>query len=316
MFSASQYELLDFGSGRKLERFGNAVVDRISPPATGKVPAAKHLWRGADARFEADPPRRGGGGQEEKALGHRGKWIPLTPRGERIAQGEPWTVSHESPRFSLVLKASPFGHLGVFPEQTGNWTAIGAVCREGAARLGRPLRVMNLFAYTGGSTLAAAGEGAETTHLDAAQNVVRQARGNAAASGMEKLPLRWIADDAVKFVKREQKRGRRYDGIVLDPPTYGHGARGEVWRLARDLPGLLDTLVDIMDGDFPFLLLSCHSPGFDAHRLAGMLMERAGRICPEAPGELKATCGPMRIPSTSGGWLDAGCSAMVRRWCE
>ena len=140
---------------------------------------------------------------------------------------ERWTIAHGPLQFEL--KRTDFGHLGLFPEQAENWDWIA----ERVAAAGRPLKVLNLFAYTGGSTLAAAAAGAEVVHVDAAKNIVAWARRNAELSGLADAPIRWIAEDAMKFVKRELKRGNRYDAVILDPPSYGHGPQGEVWRLVE-----------------------------------------------------------------------------------
>jgi 23S rRNA (cytosine1962-C5)-methyltransferase len=163
--------------------------------------------------------------------------------------------------------------------------------------------VLNLFAYTGGSTLAAAGVGAEVVHVDAARNVVAWARRNAELSGLGQAPVRWIADDALKFVKRELRRGARYDGVILDPPSYGHGARGEVWRLARHLPRLLSMCGPLLADGGGWVLLTCHTPGFDAPRLAAMLGETLG------PG--RVTADAMALASGAGRTLPSGA---VARW--
>ncbi len=295
MFSKDQYSLIDFGNGRRLERFGPLVLDRPCPGANGFQIKNQQAWQKADARFE---DRRGVNRSEvsknvSNALGFRGIWRPLTDRGELYfgveqkrersqdqdvdkVSGRPWTISYNN-KFVLELKGSPFGHVGVFPEQAENWDRIFDLCHNGCERLQRPLRILNLFGYTGGSALAAMAAGAETTHLDAARNVVAQAKRNAALSfqsGEKDLvlaPVRWIVDDAVKFVKREIKRERFYDGVILDPPSYGHGARGEVWRLSRDLKPLLDKIMKLLSGEFCFVALSGHTPGYEAPVLERML---------------------------------------------
>ena len=134
-------------------------------------------------------------------------------------------------------------------------------------------KLLNLFAYTGGSTLAAAAAGAEVVHVDAAKNIVAWARRNAELSGLADAPIRWIAEDAMKFVKRELKRGNRYDAVILDPPSYGHGPRGEVWRLSKHLPRLLSLCGELTAGRLQFMLLTCHTPGYDAELLTEMLTE-------------------------------------------
>ena len=177
----------------------------------------------ADARFD---------GRSEES----GHWTCRRELPER------WTITCGPWQFEL--KRTDFGHVGLFPEQVENWVWIG----ERVRAAGRPLRVMNLFAYTGGSTLAAAAAAAETVHVDAAKNTVAWARRNAELSGLSAAPIRWIAEDALKFVKRELRRGNRYDAVILDPPSYGHGPRGEVWRLSKHLPRLLSLCGELTAG--------------------------------------------------------------------
>lgn len=283
------YELLDYGAGRRLERFGTLVLDRPCPAAVGAIASDPARWKAADVRFVAENiPNGANKTDKNSAFTERGFWEPLTERGrslffEPVENSPPmdnalrpkiWSIQNANPDFALELVGSPFGHLGVFPEQSANWTRIFQLCRDGEKKLGRPLRVLNLFAYTGASTLAAALGRAETVHLDAARNSVERARRNAELSGAAGK-IRFIADDAVKFVRRQMKRGNFYDGVILDPPTYGHGAHGEVWRLARDLPGHLSDLFSILADDFPFVLLSCHTTGFEAAALTDLLKNAA-----------------------------------------
>ncbi|HEV3003951.1 MAG TPA: class I SAM-dependent methyltransferase [Pirellulales bacterium] len=250
MFTPGQYALLDFGNGRKLERFGQVLVDRPAPAAEGLAPQDPPLWRMAAARYD-------------RTTGDRGKWrlhgtLP-----------EPWAVAHGP--ITLELKLTPFGHLGLFPEQATNWDWIAGQ----VARAPEPIKLLNLFAYTGAATLAAANVGAEVTHVDAARNTVAWARRNAHCSGLTAAPIRWIVDDARTFVGRELKRGNRYHAVVLDPPSYGHGANGKVWQLEEQLPELLMLCFELISTDPRFLLLTCHSPGFDAPRLAELLSRSA-----------------------------------------
>lgn len=297
MFSQDQYSLLDFGNGRRLERFGELTLDRFCPSAHGISPKDESIWRNADARFvERKNECRKNYKNDITALGFRGVWFPHSDVGrsyfsckeddrvlglggdsDRISS-KPWTITYAN-RFVLELKGSPFGHVGVFPEQAKNWDRIIELCQEGTQRLSRPLRVLNLFAYTGGSTLAAASAGAEVTHLDAARNVVAQARRNAdlsleAYSQNAFDKIRWIVDDSTKFVKREVKRNSYYDGVILDPPSYGHGSHGEVWRLSRDLEPLLRNILSILKNEYCFVMLSGHTPGFEAR-----VLERLIRDC-------------------------------------
>ena len=208
--------------------------------------------------------------------------IPFGARPQRVSSGRPairdlgfppralpdqWML--ECGCFRLQLRPTPFGHVGVFPEQLANWRWL----QQQITPRPRPFRILNLFAYTGGSTLAAAAAGAEVVHVDAARNVVRWARENARLSGLQDKPIRWIAEDARKFVRREQKRGNQYHALILDPPSYGHGARGETWKLSHDLLPLLRMCSKILFPPQPFVLLTCHSPGFGPAEVAACLSE-------------------------------------------
>lgn len=296
MFQTDSYQLVDFGGGRKLERFGSILTDRPSPPALGTAPRTPHRWREADLYFQAETKEKAAA-----SLGVRGSWQARTPQGAVFLESG-GTVLHTAPDFTLELKGSPFGHLGIFPEQSPNWDRLYGLCQIGREELSRPIRVLNLFAYTGGSTLACAAAGAEVTHVDAARNIVAQARRNAELSGLPDAPIHWIADDAVKYVKREEKRKKEYEGIILDPPAYGHGARGEVWRLARDLPRLLSILSAILSPKYYFILLTCHSLGFDAPRLTTLLSA-------SQPGRVESAA--MNITSATGAKLPAGYFALL-----
>ncbi len=242
MTDLDAYELLDYGQGRKLERFGDVSVDRPSPAAEGAVPTRPQAWKAATVRFE-------------RTTGESGRW---SPRGAVPAS---WSFCDEDLHF--LLKPTPFGHVGLFPEQRTNWRWI----RQQVARRPAGLRVLNLFAYTGGSTLAAAAAGAAVTHVDAARNVVQWARQNAAASDLQTAPIRWITEDASRFVTRELRRGQKYDALILDPPSYGHGPKGETWKLSSDLLPLLKNCRSLLGERPAFVLLTCHSPGFGAAEL-------------------------------------------------
>lgn len=277
VFSADQYQLLDFGDGRRLERFGPWVLDRPAPAAELAARRNPSAWQEADARFDRD------------GEGESGRWTgehELPPR---------WTIRHAP--FSLELKRTEFGHLGVFPEQAGNWDWIG----EQVCAAGRPVRVLNLFAYTGASTLAAAAAGAQVTHVDGARNVVAWARQNAGLSGLAEAPIRWIAEDAQKFVRRELKRGNRYDAVILDPPSYGHGPHGEVWRLSKHLPWLLQACGRLTAGQPRFMLLTCHTPGFSPERLRRLLLEAIGDA-----GQCAASAEELAIAAATGQRLRSG----------
>ncbi len=231
-----EYRLLDVGGAARLERFGPRVVDRPAPGALGErqdpVP-----WRAADLRFERD----------------RGWLGPAADDG-------PWTMTTDG--LTLELRPTEAGQVGLFPEHA---SMLPWLRQQGAGAT-----VLNLFAYTGLGTLALAGVGASVTHVDAARTAVAWARRNAELSGLADRPVRWIVDDAMAFVEREIRRGRRYDGVVLDPPSYGHAAGGRTWRFETDLPALLDALRRILEPN-GFALLTAHTPGFDDVRLGELL---------------------------------------------
>jgi 23S rRNA (cytosine1962-C5)-methyltransferase len=253
MFTLDQYELLDFGNGRRLERFGAIVLDRPCPAVEQIEQSDPDMWQQADARFDSN------GGEE-------GRWTAARDLSEQ------WVVTHGSIHFEL--KCTPFGQVGLFPEQAGNWNWLAGQIQS--VRRQEPLRVLNLFAYTGGSTLAASAAGAQVVHVDAAKNIVGWARRNAELSGIADRPIQWIIEDAQKFVKRELRRGNRYDAVILDPPSYGHGPRGEVWRLAKHLPGLLSLCGELTAGRRCFMLLTCHTPGFSVDRMRAMMQTALG----------------------------------------
>jgi 23S rRNA (cytosine1962-C5)-methyltransferase len=235
--SRANYELLDFGDGRKLERFGDVVVDRPCPAAEGERKSRRELWNEAAARFDGN--RAGEGEWRAKVKG----WAP-----------EGWCYAHEGVvKFRLGLDALPSGQVGVFPEQRQNWEWIA---RQVGRAAGGKLRILNLFAYTGASTLAAAAAGAEVAHVDAARSVVERARENAVLSGFEERPIRWIVEDALKFCRREVKRGNKYDGVILDPPTYGHGPKGEAWKIGEHLLPLLEMCGELTAESRAFVLVT------------------------------------------------------------
>ncbi|HYN69059.1 MAG TPA: class I SAM-dependent methyltransferase [Candidatus Eisenbacteria bacterium] len=273
--------LLDAGDGRRLERFGARVVDRPHPGA-GAPRRSPGRWRTADLRFE----RPAG-------------W---TGRGDL---SEPWKV--EVAGLVLELRATEPGGLGLFPEQLQNVTwleAQVATATERRASSGPPPEVLNLFAHTGLLTLVAARAGARVVHLDAARGSVAWARRNANLSRLAEQPIRWLVDDGLAFVAREARRGRSYDGIVLDPPSYGH-AGGQAWRLAEDMAELLDACARIARPD-AFVLLTAHTPEFDENRLADALWE----AFPDGGDRLEAE--PLELEAESGARLSLGAAARLR----
>lgn len=285
MFTPDEYELLDFGKGRKLERFGSLVLDRPAPAAEGLPPAEPAIWRAANARYE-------------RISAQSGIWRSVA-NGDALKTGraQPWTIQHGP--FALELKLTEFGHLGVFPEQAANWDWNA----RQVARFASPTKVLNLFAYTGASTLAAAAAGAEVVHVDAAGNTVAWARRNAERSGLADRSIRWIVDDAMAFVRRELRRGRSYHAVVLDPPSYGHGAKGQSWQLAQQLPELLAMCAELTAADRRFFLLTCHTPGFGRDELR--------RLLSAAIGQAGVAASDMLLRSRQGRELHCGTQA---RW--
>jgi len=211
-----------------------------------------------------------------------------------------WSINHNGS--TLELKLTDFGHVGVFPEHAVNWDWITHQLRAS----GETLKVLNLFAYTGGATIAAVAGGAEVVHVDAAQNAVLWARRNTQASDMGAAAIRWITEDVRKFVQREIKRGNKYHGVVLDPPSYGHGPKGEVWKLQDHLPELLQMCADLTAADRRFLLLSCHTTGVDPSDLERMLEDAMGDL---SHGKMES--GGLAIQSTDGRQMPAG---IATRW--
>jgi len=258
------YELLDSGDGRKLERFGRYVLARPCSQALWRPEREARAWDRADASFDREDGNRWHG---------------------RTNLPKEWNIETAGIRFKLG--GTDFGHLGIFPEQRAQWRWI----RERA----KGKRVLNLFAYSGGSTLAAALGGGEVCHLDASRGMVEWARENAALNGLGEHPIRWIVDDAHKFMRREIRRERKYDAIILDPPTFGRGAGGEMYKIERDLKDTLALVKGLLSDAPAFVLFSSHTPGLSqivAENILGqlfpaakiesgeMLLEGVGRPCP------------------------------------
>lgn len=248
------YALLDSGIGRKLERFGRYVLVRPCAQALWQPLRPPAEWEAADATFD----------REE---GHRWQGRDRLP--------EQWAIEVEGVRFRL--SGTDFGHLGIFPEQREGWRWLRQTLAAAVKRGMKP-RVLNLFAYSGGSTLAAAHEGAEVCHLDASAGMVQWARENAALNNLQAAPVRWIVDDAHKFLAREVKRGRRYDAIILDPPSFGRGAQGEVYKIERDLPRTLELCRTLLSDTPLLVLLSAHTPGVTPTVLQHLLQDALGKL--------------------------------------
>ena len=246
------YELLDSGRGAKLERFGEYVLARPEPKALWDKSMTDEEWnRLAHTRFT---PGAGFGkaGKEDS-----GTWERL-----RNMPDQWWIRYNRGPKFSLRLGLTSFKHVGVFPEQAANWDYIFKQTSDIAAKTGSKPKVLNLFAYTGAASLAAKCAGADVTHLDSVRQVVTWAHGNQDSSGLD--GIRWVVEDAMKFAGREARRGNLYQGIILDPPAYGHGPDGEKWKLDECLFDMMKTVGKILAPENSFLVLNLYSNGFSA----------------------------------------------------
>lgn len=252
------YELLDSGGGRKLERYGSYRVVRPEPQCLWRPRLPEAEWEGADALFDPE-------GEEDS-----GRWRFSRPAEPR------WPLAWREARF--FGRFTPFRHLGFFPEQAANWAFLDEAVRAAA---GAP-RVLNLFGYTGVASLVCAAAGAAVTHVDASKRAVGWARENAELAGVSDRPIRWICEDARRYVQREARRGSRYEGIVLDPPKYGRGPNGEVWRLYEDLPELLGTCAELLSDRASFLIANVYAERISGLAVACLMREalagRGGRI--------------------------------------
>jgi len=276
------YELLDSGAGRKLERYGPYRFDRPEAQAVWQPALSVGVWEAAHAVFHPTGEESGGRWQFRQS-------IP-----------QEWTMQYKGLRFLAHAAASR--HMGVFPEQAAHWDWIG----ELAGTAGRPVRVLNLFGYTGLASLAAAQAGAQVTHVDASKKSLGIARQNQALSGLVDRPVRWLVDDALKFVQRERRRGARYDGLLLDPPKFGRGPSGQVWEFFEGLPGLLQDCRALLSDDPLFVLLTAYAIRASALSVAYALGEMVAGL----GGELEA--GELALPEKSAGRLLS--MAIFARW--
>lgn len=278
----AEYTLVDSGAGRKLERFGTVTLSRPCAQAVWQPRLAPAEWaRLASATFDREEGNR---------------WH------NRGALPDAWTITVDDLTFKL--SGTDFGHLGLFPEQRAQWSWIRARLAAATPRAdGERVSVLNLFAYSGGSTLAAAHAGAAVCHLDASKGMVQWARENAALNGLTGHPIRWIVDDAHTFLRREIKRGRRYDAIILDPPTFGRGQKNEIYKIEHHLPETLSLCRSLLSEQPLFLLLSVHTPGYSPVVLANVLSQAVdgygGGI---DSGEMLLTGEPTTLPLPSGAY--------------
>ncbi len=239
------YEVLDTSNGEKLERWGNYILVRPDPQVIWSTPHDHPCWKKKNAHYHRSS--KGGG-----------EW-------EFINLPQEWSIHYKDLTFNL--KPFSFKHTGLFPEQATNWDWFSNLIRNA----NRPVKVLNLFAYTGGATLAAANAGAEVTHVDASKGMVNWAKENAASSGLSDKPIRWLVDDCVKFVEREIRRGNHYDGIIMDPPSYGRGPKGEIWKIEESIYPLVELTTQILSKDALFFLINSYTTGLQPAVLSYMM---------------------------------------------
>lgn len=239
------YEVIDTSCGEKLERWGRYILLRPDPQVIWKTEKTVPEWNHLNGHYHRSS--KGGG-----------EW-------EFFKLPEEWTISYRELNFRL--KPFSFKHTGLFPEQAVNWDW----CSERIREAGRPVKVLNLFAYTGGATLAAASAGASVTHVDASKGMVTWAKENAAASHLEDAPVRWLVDDCVKFVEREIRRGNKYDGIIMDPPSYGRGPKGEIWKIEESIYPFVELAAQLLSDDALFFLINSYTTGLQPAVLSYML---------------------------------------------
>ncbi len=275
------YELLDASDGERLERWGKYILVRPDPQVIWKDAARHPAWKRADAVYRRSS--NGGGGWNKNSL----------PPQWNIKYGE----------LSFVLKPMGFKHTGLFPEQAANWDWFSELIRKS----GRKIKVLNLFAYTGGATVAAASAGASVVHVDAAKGMVAQAKENAALSGLADAPIRYIVDDCKKFVEREIRRGNRYDAVIMDPPSYGRGPSGEVWKIEDSADSLITLAASLLSDNPLFFLINSYTTGLSPMTMKYILDLR---VTSRFGGRTQTDELGLKISAT-GGYLPCGASA---RW--
>ena len=246
------YEVLDTSEGEKLERWGDYLLVRPDPQVIWNTPKELPGWRKMNGHYHRSS--KGGG-----------EW-------EFFDLPKQWEIAYKELRFNL--KPFSFKHTGLFPEQAVNWDWFSDKIRNA----GRPVKVLNLFDYTGGATLAAAAAGAAVTHVDASKGMVNWAKENARSSGLEAAPIRWLVDDCMKFVEREIRRGNHYDGIIMDPPSYGRGPKGEIWKIEDSIYDFIQLCTKILSDDTLFFLVNSYTTGLAPAVLTYMLSTELKRF--------------------------------------
>lgn len=251
------YEVLDCSNGEKLERWGDYILVRPDPQVIWDTPKTLKGWKKMNGHYHRSS--RGGG-----------EW-------EFFNLPEQWTINYKSLTFNL--KPFSFKHTGLFPEQATNWDWFSDLISKEKIKRGNdnPVKVLNLFAYTGGATLAAAAAGANVTHVDASKGMVNWAKENAVSSGLKDAPIRWLVDDCVKFVEREIRRGNKYDAIIMDPPSYGRGPKGEIWKIEDSIHSFVKLCTQILSDKPLFFLINSYTTGLAPSVLTYMIEIEVGK---------------------------------------
>lgn len=249
----NDYEVIDCSKGEKLERWGDYLLVRPDPQVIWDTPKKEKGWRKMNGHYHRSS--KGGG-----------EW-------EFFQLPKEWTIQYSLPinkKLTFHLKPFSFKHTGLFPEQAANWNWFSQLIADAVSK-GRQVKVLNLFAYTGGATLAAAAAGASVTHVDASKGMVTWAKENAISSGLKDAPIRWLVDDCVKFVEREIRRGNHYDAIIMDPPSYGRGPKGEIWKIEESVYPLIQLCSQILTDNPLFFLINSYTTGLQPAVLSYML---------------------------------------------
>lgn len=249
----NDYEVIDCSKGEKLERWGDYLLVRPDPQVIWDTPKKENGWRKMNGHYHRSS--KGGG-----------EW-------EFFQLPKEWTIQYSLPinkKLTFHLKPFSFKHTGLFPEQAANWNWFSQLIADAVSK-GRQVKVLNLFAYTGGATLAAAAAGASVTHVDASKGMVTWAKENAISSGLKDAPIRWLIDDCVKFVEREIRRGNHYDAIIMDPPSYGRGPKGEIWKIEESVYPLIQLCSQILTDNPLFFLINSYTTGLQPAVLSYMI---------------------------------------------
>ena len=280
------YEVIDTCAGEKCERWGDYILVRPDPQVIWDTGHNKPAWKQKNGHYHRS--NKGGGEWEFRNL------------------PKEWSIKYRDLTFNL--KPFSFKHTGLFPEQAVNWDWCAEKIRTAIKEKGRPLKVLNLFAYTGGATISAAAAGASVTHVDASKGMVTWAKENAVSSGLSDAPIRWLVDDCVKFVEREIRRGNTYDGIIMDPPSYGRGPKGEIWKIEDSIYPFIQLTAKLLSKDSVFFLINSYTTGLQPAVLSYMMNTT---IVPQFGGRVEAE--EIGLPVTESG-LVLPCGASGRWW--